>query len=273
MADDERIQALLARLAAAEERAARAEEQVRALEASCSELLARQQAERVAETGQLAAGIVHELNNPLTAVTIFSESLSQKLERAPTADAGDLEKLRTIREAGDRLLRFSRELTQFARPLAERPKDLDLAEVLEQALRGCDGAIRRGRAQVVRRLAPSVPPIHGVRASLVVAFSNLVANAAQALHNDGGTITIELTADASGGGAIARVQDDGRGMEPEVRRQLFRPFFSTKTDGETGLGLCIAQRIVLRHGGTLDVASVPGAGTTVTVALPRRLPS
>ena len=243
---------MTARATAAEQRAATLAEQV------------------LGDTSRLAAGVVHELNNPLTAVTIFSESLLQKLQRTPAVDASDLEKLRTIREAGQRLLRFSRELTQFARPLAERPADLDLAEVLEQAVRGCDAAIRRGRARIVRQLAP-VPPIEGVRASLVVALSGLLSNAAQALRDEGGTITLELAAGETGDGAIVRVRDDGRGMEPDVRRQIFRPFFSTKTDGETGLGLCIAQRIVLRHGGTIDVETAPAKGTTVTVALPRRM--
>src|SRR5215212_2833528 len=99
MRDDEN-QVLLARVAAAEERARAAEQQVRELQTRCEAFLARQQPDPIADTGQLAAGIVHELNNPLTAVTIFSESLIQKLQRTPTVDACDLEKLRTIREAG-----------------------------------------------------------------------------------------------------------------------------------------------------------------------------
>jgi signal transduction histidine kinase len=96
-----------------------------------------------------------------------------------------------------------------------------------------------------------------------VAFSKLIANAAEALGPDGGTVALELAPATRGEAIVARVVDDGCGMAPEVKR-----------GGETGLGLglCVAQRIVLRHGGALDVATAPGQGTTVTVSLPLRAP-
>jgi signal transduction histidine kinase len=229
--------------------------------------LAAERARRFAELGQLAGGIVHELNNPLTAVTIFSESLTAKLERTAGADPVDLEKMRTIKEAGDRLLRLSRELAAYARPAPERARELDLAEVLDQAARACEPALLRAGARVERRYAPA-PRIHGLRSSLAQLFASLLTNAAQALSAGGGTIALELSAGGAGDRAVARVADDGCGMTEDVQRQLFRPFFSTRKDGETGLGLCIAERIAVRHGGTIEVASRPGEGTTVTVVLP-----
>jgi signal transduction histidine kinase len=100
---------------------------------------------------------------------------------------------------------------------------------------------------------------------------NLVTNAAQSFSTAGGTVWLEAA--PAGEGAVIRVADDGPGMSPEVRARVFEPFFSTKSDGEgTGLGLSIAQRIVLRHGGTIQVESGPGRGTTFTVRLPRRPP-
>jgi signal transduction histidine kinase len=263
--------ALRVELAAMEARARAAEERVRALEARLAEVAAEAEAQHLADTSQLAAGVVHELNNPLTAVTIFSESLTHKLERSRVADDADLEKLRTIREAGDRLLRFSRELTGYARPIVERADQVDVAEALDEAIRGCRAVLARRAARVERRFA-AVQPLHAVRASLVVAFGQLVTNAAQALRPDGGVVGVELAPLDGGERVVVRIVDDGAGMTPDVEQQLFRPFFSTKTDGETGLGLCIAQRVVRRHGGTIAIATAPGQGTAVTVTLPRRAP-
>jgi signal transduction histidine kinase len=243
----------------------RAHEEIARLRAE----LAAEQARRFADLGHLAGGMVHELNNPLTAVTIFSESLTTKLERTAGADPADLEKMRTIKEAGDRLLHLSRELTAYARPAAERAREVDLVEVLEQAVRACEPAMQRAGARLERRLA-AAPRVHGARASLVQLFVNLVSNAAQALAAGGGTIALELERRACDGDgrAVARIVDDGCGMTAEVHGQIFRPFFSTRKDCATGLGLCIAERIALRHGGSIDVASRPGAGTTVTIELP-----
>jgi signal transduction histidine kinase len=229
-----------------------------------------EQAQRLGELGRLAAGIVHELNNPLTAVTIFSESLTRKLAATPGSDPGDLEKLRTIQEAGERLLRFSRDLMSYARPVRERLEDVDLGEVLDAAARMCQPVLARGRARLERRVE-AAPRVQGVRASLLQAFVNLVTNAAQALPEQGGTVALELG--PAEGGVVARVRDDGRGMADDVRARLFEPFFSTKPEGEgSGLGLCIAQRIVLRHGGEITVDSAPGRGATFSVRLPLRPP-
>jgi PAS domain S-box-containing protein len=226
-------------------------------------------AQRLAELGQLAAGTVHELANPLTAVTVFSDALVQKFTRDPLATEADLEKLRTMREAGDRLLRFSRDLMAYARPAPERVGEVDLAELCAHAARMCDPALRRVRARLELRTGEA--RVEGVRGSLLQVLVNLLTNAAQALPEEGGTVRVET--EAHGSGAVLRVSDDGVGMAPEVTARIFEPFFSTKPDGGgSGLGLCIAQRIVLRHGGTIGVESAPGAGTTFTVSLPRRPP-
>jgi PAS domain S-box-containing protein len=231
---------------------------LRALERNAEE------AQRLAELGQLAAGIVHELGNPLTAVTMYSEALHAKLARQPAPDAADLDKLRAIRDAGERLLKFSRELMAYAKPPPERLEEVDVAEVAAQALRVCEPVLGRARARVERRVEPA-PRIQAVAGQLLQLFVNLLTNAAQALPPDGGEIALEVRAGPCG--VEAKVRDGGAGMPPEVRRRIFEPFFTTKGDG-TGLGLCIVQRIVARHGGELAVESAPGAGTTFTIALP-----
>jgi PAS domain S-box-containing protein len=228
-----------------------------------------ERAQRLAELGQLAAGTVHELANPLTAVTVYSESLVAKFARDALAGPAELDKLRTIRDAGHRLLRFSRDLMAYARPAPERLEEVDLGDVCDQTARMCEPALRRARARLERRNAEV--RVQGVKGSLLQVLVNLVTNAAQSFSAAGGTVGLE--AGPSGDGALIRVVDDGPGMSPEVRARIFEPFFSTKSDGEgTGLGLSIAQRIVLRHGGTIQVESTPGQGTSFTVRLPRRPP-
>jgi PAS domain S-box-containing protein len=225
--------------------------------------------QRLAGFGRLAAGIVHELRNPLVAIVSFADALLLKY-RVGGLDPADVDKLRRIREAGERLARFSRDLIAYARPSPDKSEPVDLAALLVQAARMCEPALRDAGGRVLTRFDGGVPAIKGVKASLLQVFVNLVTNAAQALPQ-GGTITLGLS--TAGEGIAARVSDDGRGMNPEVRNRIFEPFFTTKPDGRgSGLGLSIVQGIVARHGGAITVDSVPGQGTTVTVLLPRQPP-
>ncbi len=224
--------------------------------------------QRLAGFGRLAAGIVHELKNPLVAIVSFADALLLKY-RVGGLDPADVGKLRRIREAGERLERFSRDLITYARPSPDKAEPVDLAALLVQAARMCEAALRESGGRVLTRFDGGVPVIKGVKASLLQVFVNLITNAAQSLFK-GGTITLALS--AAGDGVAARVADDGRGMTDEVRHRIFEPFFTTKPEGGSGLGLSIVQGIVARHGGAVTVDSVPGHGTTVTVLLPRQPP-
>ncbi len=226
-------------------------------------------AQRLAELGKLAAGVVHELANPLTAVAAYSENLVQKLSISG-GDPGDVEKLRRIREAAQRLQRLARDLMTYARPPAEKREPVDLAEVIERAASMCEPALRNAGARLERRL-DGVPVVLGQRDSLHQVFVNLITNAAQALEGGGGTVRLSVSSD--GEHVSARVRDDGPGMAPDVKRRIFEPFFTTKRDGSgTGLGLSIVQGIVSRHGGAISVESELGEGTTFTVLLPTERP-
>lgn len=229
-----------------------------------------EQAQKLAEIGRLAAGIVHELNNPLTAVTAYADALVRKLS-AEGHDPADVQKLQAILEAGERIHRFSRDLIAYARPPQQRLEPVDLASLMQQAAQMCEPALRAASATVERRLEP-VAAVWGVRGSLLQVFVNLVTNAAHALEQRGGVVTLEL-APAAGGRVAARVRDDGPGMPPEVKGRAFEPFFTTKPNGKgSGLGLSIVQGIVARHGGAIAVESAPGEGSTFTVTLPVNVP-
>jgi PAS domain S-box-containing protein len=224
---------------------------------------AAEQAEKMAGLGRLAAGIVHELNNPLTAVTMYAEALYEKWALGGGA-AADVEKLKAIKDAGQRILKLARDLTTYARPSAARPEPVDLATLLDQAALMCKPALKEADARVERAFEP-VPQVVGARAALVQAFVNVIANGAQALGR-GGLLTLTLS--AAGGRVLATVGDDGAGMAPEVLARAFEPFFTTRSGKGIGLGLPIARGIVERHGGSITIHSEPGRGTTVIVSLP-----
>jgi len=224
---------------------------------------AAEHAERLAGIGRLVAGIVHELNNPLTAVNMYSDVLVEKLSHAGH-DPGDVEKLRAILEGGQRIQRLARDLVAYARPAGARTEPVDLADVVEEAARLAKPALKERGAVLETRLLPS-PPVEGSRASLVQVVVNLVTNAAHAVAS-GGRVTVALAPED--GGVRLTVEDDGAGMAEPVAARAFEPFFTTRPAHGIGLGLPIVQGIVERHGGTVALVTAPGAGTSVAVTLP-----
>jgi two-component system, NtrC family, sensor kinase len=227
---------------------------------------AAEHAERLAGIGRLVAGVVHELNNPLTAVNMYSDALLEKLA-ASGHDPVDLEKLRGILEAGQRIQRLARDLVSYARPAGARTEPVELAGVLDEAARLAKPALK-ATAGVLERELHEVPLIEGSRPALVQVFVNLVTNAARALR-PGGHVRLRL---GPGGDGEVRVvvEDDGVGMDPEVERRAFEPFFTTRPSAGIGLGLPIVRGIVERHGGRVEVETAPGQGTRVTVSLPMK---
>jgi signal transduction histidine kinase len=209
--------------------------------------------------------VVHELNNPLTAVNMYSDVLVEKLQNAGH-DAADLEKLRAIREGGQRIQRLARDLVTYAKPSGARTEPIDLASVLEEAARLAKPSLKDVSAVLVKRFAPA-PQVEGNRSSLVHVFVNLMRNAAQAVAEGG---RVSLAIDADGEVVKVAVQDDGSGMPPEVAGRAFEPFFTTRPGVGIGLGLPIVQGIVERHGGKVALESAEGRGTTVTVTFPVR---
>lgn len=223
---------------------------------------AAEHAERLAGLGRLVAGVVHELNNPLTAVTMYSDVLAEKM--ATRGDAADLEKIKAIKEAGQRIFRLARDLVTYARPGGLKTEPVDLAQVIDEAARMAKPALKESAALLEREVGP-LPPVDANRASLVQVLLALLANASQAIAKGG---HIQLRAGAADGEVRLAVQDDGEGMTPDVQARAFEPFFTTRSGTGIGLGLPIVAGIVERHGGRVEVATAPGKGTTVTVVLP-----
>jgi PAS domain S-box-containing protein len=230
--------------------------------------------DRMASIGTLAAGVAHEINNPLAAVlaTIeFAKWDLAKLEVEPSKPA-PLQRLRdTLADAecaADRVRQIVKDLKIFSRSEDALSGPVDTKAVLESTLRMAWNEIRH-RARLVREY-DVVPAAHGDESRLGQVFLNLVMNAAQALPEGRAnehTITVKLESDAEGR-VVASVRDTGPGIPPETLRRLFTPFFTTKPKGVgTGLGLVICQRIVTSLGGEISVESEPGVGTVFRVAL------
>ena len=224
---------------------------------------AAEHAERLAGIGRLVAGVVHELNNPLTAVNMYSDVLVEKLTHAGH-DPADVEKVKAIHEAGMRIQRLARDLVAYAKPSGARTEPVELEGVIEEAVRLAKPALKE-HAAVVEKKLDAAPPVEGSRSSLVQVVVNLVRNAAQAI-SEGGHVSVSLAPE--GASVKLTVADDGAGMEPEIAARAFEPFFTTKGGQGIGLGLPIVQGIIERHGGSVALVTSPGKGTQVTVSLP-----
>jgi signal transduction histidine kinase len=224
------------------------------------------QTEKLASLGQIAAGVVHELNNPLTSIIVYSDYLRKKAEKNGS-DAEDQERLRRIGEAADRILRFSRDLVDYARPSNGVPGTIELHDFLDQALVFCEHVLGKTGVEVVRDYAPDLRPVLGVGGEITQVFVNLVTNACHAMPETDGKLILRTRAE----GDFARVEiiDNGHGIEPSLISRIFEPFFTTKVEGRgTGLGLSIVKNIVTRHGGTVHAESSADGGARFVVALP-----
>lgn len=218
-------------------------------------------AERLASLGQLAAGLAHEIKNPLAGIQGALELLDEECidERRSDLYQRMLEELKRVN-------RTIHSLLHFARPSRPRRVALEVKEFLKDVAElAAPGLSRRG-VSVGIDVAPSVRQFSLDPAQIRQVLVNLIANAADGIGNHG-AIRILATPFPEGEGLILAVEDDGQGIGEDELAMIFEPFFTTKLHG-TGLGLAVARRIVEEHGGTIRVSSRQGEGTTVFVLLP-----
>jgi PAS domain S-box-containing protein len=225
-------------------------------------------ADRMASVGTLAAGVAHEINNPLAYVVANLEAAAAEIGKlAPTSRA--LEALAEAKEGSERVRKIVQDLKTFSRADDDSRERVDLKSVVVSSLDLAMNEIRH-RARLVRDLgdAPRVDANAGKLGQVVV---NLLVNAAQAIpEGDADKHEIRVTTrTAADGHAVLEVRDTGPGMPPEIRRRIFDPFYTTKPVGEgTGLGLTICHGIVSALGGSIEVESTVGAGAIFRVTLP-----
>ena len=224
------------------------------------ESLARR--ESLAAVGEFAASLSHEVRNPLTAMRIDLQRVEEKLEPDSTLHAP----LRRALRAVDRLQHTVTGALRIARSGRVASTPVDLLVPLDAALHASEPEMQAAGARVEVDTGDTPLVVLGDAAALEQLFLNLLLNAAQAFDEPGGVVRVRARADAKH--VRIEVQDLGRGMSPETLAAAFEPFVSTRAQG-TGLGLAIARRIATAHGGELSLESVPGAGTTAAVTIPR----
>jgi PAS domain S-box-containing protein len=231
-------------------------------------------AEKLATVGQIVAGVAHEINNPLTSVQMCIEAVLRKgtlaLEGrvANLFEPNDVERLKKIQEGAERIRKFTRDLTTYARPSGREVEPVNLSEVVEHALSFCEPVLYVAKAKLARSLGDALPKIWAVRDHIMQVVTNLVSNAAQSLPEGGGTVTVRTYRAGDTWLGLA-VSDDGEGIREQDRARVYEPFFTTKPAGRgTGLGLPVVKNIVLAHGGQVSFEANAGGGTTFFVLLP-----
>jgi two-component system NtrC family sensor kinase len=227
-------------------------------------------AEKLAAVGRLAAGVVHEINNPLATIAACAESLEKRIEEGAfknSPEEADLrEYLGLIRDEAFRCKNITNGLLDFSRLRAGQRVPVDVAEIIKAVARLVTHQQRGDNIQIAVEAAANLPKVSGDIGQLQQAVVALATNAIDAMP-EGGTLT--LRASCSGPRVLVQVIDTGIGILPENMTKIFDPFFTTKDIGRgTGLGLAVCYGILSDHGGRLDVRSVVGTGTTFTITLP-----
>ncbi len=242
----------------AEVLAERVEERTRELKETQAQLV---QAEKLAALGELAAGVAHEINNPLHILQAYVEHMGGKL---PT-DSPFVDFLNPMHNALDSIARLAGQLRDFSRPAGGEWKPLNVNRTLENVLRLVNKEMMHCQIEIEDRLSSQLPTVTGDIRQLEQVFLNLILNARDAMPG-GGRLAIETY--ATDDRIHIRFADTGVGIREEDLERIFEPYFTTKEDRGTGLGLAICQRIITQHGGKISVTSRVGEGTVMILHLP-----
>jgi signal transduction histidine kinase len=220
------------------------------------------QSEKLAATGQLTAGIVHDVKNPLAVIKGLAEELQEEVLLSTEAT----EQLKSIRDNANRANQIVTDLLKFARQATPVMKRQNICETVKTATRLTDYLARKGNVEVVTDIPNDSVMVTYDSAQIEQVLVNLIQNAIQAMPN-GGKLNIFLKREEKG--ISIRAQDEGIGIPEENIRRIFDPFFSTKPEGEgTGLGLSVSYGIITKHRGRIDVKSTPGKGSSFTIKIP-----
>jgi two-component system sensor histidine kinase HydH len=218
--------------------------------------------ERLASLGRLAAGVAHEIRNPLSSIRGFAQYFMNRL-KGHEEEQGYASVM--VKEV-DRLNRVVTDLLDFARPKEPRREPHHLGNILSHSIKLLEPELKKKGVQVEEEYESDIPPVLVDRDQLSQAFLNLLLNSVESIEG-GGRIRISLKKGYNQNGAEVAVSDTGRGIPPEDLGRVFEPFFTTKRGG-TGLGLAIVHQIVESHGGEITVESTERVGTTFRITLP-----
>ncbi|MEE9613433.1 MAG: ATP-binding protein [Thermodesulfobacteriota bacterium] len=228
--------------------------------------------ERLAALGEFSLGIAHEIRNPLSSVRMNLQALFNKAKEeggepdAATPDATTREQFTIALREVDHLDGIVREIMNFARPPVLCLSSEDVSDIIDASLRMAEKELGDKKVEVVKDVPEDMPllPVDAVKIKQVLL--NIILNAVHAM-GEGGRLKVFVSV---GGGEVSiSVEDNGRGMVPEVKKRIFDPFFTTHPGG-MGMGMALVRNIVEQHGGRIELESTPGEGTKVTVTLPEQ---
>ena len=230
------------------------------------------QSESLASIGQLVAGIAHELNNPLASASSFIQTdielineqqdkrkIDQEILQDLTYSLKELNKTKDIVKS---ILDLSRQTQTFE-------ESVNMNDVIEDALRVLYNSYKHMQVTIEKNFDPSIPNIEGNFSNLGQVLINMIKNALNALPDGRGKISLSTSYQHETDGISVECRDDGHGIPPEIMKDIFKPFFTTKDVGTgTGLGLYVSYEIIKKHEGDISVSSEVGKGTTFTIELP-----
>jgi signal transduction histidine kinase len=219
------------------------------------------QADKLAVIGTMAAGIAHEIKNPLTSIQLYVQMMQKRFDDQEFRQKFN----QMVPSEVERLNKIVNDLTSFAKPAKLESEPAQINDILEKTIRLSEISFKKMNVRVVRDLG-AVPLVSVNQQKMMQIFLNLIKNGAESMEK-GGTLTIKTYHDAFANKVCIDVKDEGHGITEENLKKLFTPFFTTKDKG-TGLGLAITRRIIEEHKGEIKVKSKVGEGTTFTVELP-----
>ena len=222
------------------------------------------QSEKLASLGKLAAGVAHEINNPLGGVLIYSHLILEDIDK----DTPYYDNLRKIVKETTRCKEIVKGLLEFARPKEPETNLVNINDVVEKALSIMETKTLFQNITIKKKYFSSLPKITADSAQLQQVFINIIINAAEAMEGNG-SLTIKTGIDRDKKTIYIHFRDTGPGIPEDVKNRLFEPFFTTKEVGKgTGLGLAISYSFIRKHNGTIEVQSKAGEGSTFIVKLP-----
>ena len=224
------------------------------------------QSEKMASLGSLAAGVAHEVNNPLGGILIYASLLMEDFE---AADDPRVQDLKRIVEEATRCKEIVKSLLEFGRQTESRFEPVDINKCIIDGLFFLENQVLFHDVEIVKHLDSSIPLVEGNSNQLKQVFMNMMVNAAEAMSDGGGSLTITTGTGPEGESIFVSFCDTGQGILPEIQLKIFDPFFTTKEVGKgTGLGLSTSYGIIQSHHGNIEVESDVGKGTAFTILLP-----